>query len=216
MTGSIVVINPNSTERITRQIRDAVSVLGGNVTVVTSPGGPPAIESDAEAAASVLPLLATAEAHGGAAAYVVACFSDPGLDELRRSDDAPSFGIAESALRAAISISEQVGIVSSVEDSVPRHQRYWKRLGIEERVVADMAVGLGVLDLETEDAYERVEAAGESLVRAAAGVVVLGCTGMTHMAERLQARLGVPVIDPCRAAVCAAMRAVSDPNAKGP
>ncbi|MEE9184397.1 MAG: aspartate/glutamate racemase family protein [Acidimicrobiia bacterium] len=216
MTGPIVVINPNSTERITRQIRDAVSVLGGNLTVVTSPGGPPAIESDAEVAASVLPLLATAEAHGRAAAYVVACFSDPGLDELRRGRDAPSFGIAESALGAAISMAEQVGIVSSVEDSIPRHQRYWKRLGIEERVVADIAVGLGVLDLETEDAYERVEEAGESLVRAGAGAVVLGCTGMTHMAERLQARLGVPVIDPCRAAVAAAMRAVIDPTAGGP
>jgi Asp/Glu/hydantoin racemase len=77
-------------------------------------------------------------------------------------------------------------------------------------------VGLGVLDLETEDAYERVEEAGESLVRAGAGAVVLGCTGMTHMAERLQARLGVPVIDPCRAAVAAAMRAVIDPTAGGP
>ena len=168
MTEPIVVINPNSTERITQQIRDAVSVLGGNVTVVTSPDGPSAIESDGDVVACVQPMLATAAAHAGAAAYVVACFSDPGLDELRQAGHTPTFGIAESALRQAMSVAERVGIVSSVEDSIPRHQRYWKRLGIEGRVVEDIAVGLGVLELDSEDASWRVEVVGESLVEAGA------------------------------------------------
>lgn len=38
---------------------------------------------------------------------------------------------------------------------------------------------------------------------------------MTHMQERLQARLGVPVIDPCQAAVDAAVRAVDGEPAEG-
>ncbi len=202
----ILVINPNSTERITQQIRDAVSGMGRSIEVVTSPGGPAAIESDAEVAASVGPLLDTARDHGEAAAYVVACFSDPGLDELRQAGEPPAYGIAESALRAAMALADKVGVVSSVSDSIPRHERYWKRLHVEDRIAADIAVGLGVLELETEDAYERVRAVGESLIAAGAGAVVLGCTGMTHMQARLEAHLGVPVIDPCQAAVAAAVQ----------
>ena len=99
MPEAIVVINPNSTERITQQIRDAVSGLSESVTVVTSAEGPPAIETDGDVIASVEPMLNTADANRGAAAYVIACFSDPGLDELRQTRETPAFGIAESALR---------------------------------------------------------------------------------------------------------------------
>ena len=208
MAETIVVINPNSTERITQQIRDAVSSVSDNVIVVTSTEGPPAIETDSDVIASVEPMLNTADANGGAAAYVVACFSDPGLDELRQTRRAPAFGIAESALRSAVTKADKVGIVSSLEDSIPRHKRYWKRLGLEGRVVGDIPVGLGVLDLDTEDAFAKVKAAGESLVAAGAGAVVLGCTGMTNLGERLQAELAVLVIGPCQAAVTEAVRAV--------
>lgn len=209
MPATIVVINPNSTERITRQIRDAVSTVSSRVTVVTSLRGPPAIERDEDVAASVVPMLDVALAHDEAAAYVVACFSDPGLDELRGIRDIPAFGIAESAIRSAMEAAEKVGIVSSVEDSIPRHQRYWRRLGISDRVAGDIAVGLGVLELDTEEARERVRAAGEALVTAGAGAVVLGCTGMTHMQGRLEAHLQVPVIDPCQAAVSLAEEAIN-------
>lgn len=208
MASRVVVINPNSTERITEQIREAVAGLSDDLRVVTSPGGPAAIETDHDVAASVGPMLETAAGNSEADAYVVACFSDPGLDQLRDSSDAPVFGIAESAVRAAARLADRVGIVSSVDESIPRHDRYWMRLGLDQAVVGDIAVGLGVLELEGEEAYRRVEVAGRALVEAGAGAVVPGCTGMTHMQDRLQNSLGVPVVDPCRAAVTAALEVV--------
>jgi len=45
-----------------------------------------------------------------------------------------------------------------------------------------------------------------------ADVIVLGCTGMTHMQQRLSPTLGVPVIDPCRAAVEIARDALEAPK----
>ena len=81
--------------------------------------------------------------------------------------------------------------------------------------MGDIPVGLGVLDLDTEDAFAKVKAAGESLVAAGAGAVVLGCTGMTNLGERLQAELAVLVIDPCQAAVTEAVRAVGAETADG-
>ncbi len=200
----VVVINPNSTERITDQIREAAGAHSDVVVdVVTSMRGPAAIESDQHVVDSVAPLLATAAAHE-AEAYVVACFSDPGLDDLRAIAGVPCFGIAESAVLAG-SAAGPVGIVSSVDASIPRHERYWERRGLSDRVMGDRAVGLGVLDLDTEDAFARVQEAATALVGRGAAAIVLGCTGMTHMVGRLEESLGVPVIDPVQAATRAAV-----------
>jgi Asp/Glu/hydantoin racemase len=206
---TILVVNPNSSEAITAQIRDAVSAVDDDVVVITSTGGPPAIESDDDVFAAVSPMVEVMEDHG-AAAYVVACFADPGLDYVREVVDAPAFGINQSAIHTAMEMGRGVGIISSVADSLPRHARYWEKLGVDNRIVADVALGLGVLELETPEAYEAALAAGRSLLEAGADVIVLGCTGMTHMEARLRDELGVPVVDPCRAAVETARRALQE------
>lgn len=205
-TSSIVVINPNSSDSITHEIRDAVGA--GDVDVVTSMDGPAAIESDADVIAAVEPLVQTAAAHP-AEAYVVACFSDPGLDRLRAATDRSVFGIAESAMGEALERGHTVGVISSVAASVPRHARYWAQLGVLERVVGDLPLNRGVLDLNDEAAYLAARDAGRQLVELGADVIVLGCAGMTHMEVRLEAELGVAVVDPCRAAVARARRALA-------
>ena len=203
----ILVINPNSSPSITEQIAEAVGA--DDVRVVRSSDGPPAIETDEDVVAAVGPMIETAAAFDAAA--VVACFSDPGLTELRDSSPVPAFGIAESALRRALELGDRVGVISSVNDSLPRHARHWRRLGLGDRVVADIPLGLGVLELNTGSAYRRAEAAGRQLLAGGADVIVLGCTGMTHMRARLGRSLRVPVVDPCRAAVDAARTAVRKP-----
>lgn len=202
---TILVINPNSSERITAQIRDAVSAVDDDVVVITSAGGPSAIETDDDVDSAVDPMIELVEDHK-AAAYVVACFSDPGLGYLREMADAPAFGIAEAAIHVAMEQGDNIGIISSVADSLPRHGRYWEELGVIDRVVADVPLGLGVLELDTPQAYGAALEAGRSLLEAGADVIVLGCTGMTHMEARLRDELGVLVIDPCRAAVETARR----------
>lgn len=203
MTEPIVVINPNSSEKITRQIREAVP--GDDIAVKTSHAGPPAIESDADVIAAIEPMLAVASSHD-ASAYIVACFSDPGLDELRARGAAPAFGIAEAAIRLAKEAGSKIGVISSVAASIPRHERYWEKLGVADLIVADVPLGLGVLELDTPRAEALAQQAGQRLVESGADVIVLGCTGMTHMAATLGEQLGVPVVDPCRAAVQLARR----------
>jgi len=211
--GTVCVVNPNSSENISRQIEDAVIALandmGVEAEVVTCHGGPAAVESDEDVAAAVGPMLETALAHP-ADAYVVACFSDPGISELRSAMDEPVFGIAESAVLAAMSRGRQVGIISALDIAIPRHHRYWDRIGVSARIVADIATGRGVLDLESEDAYQDVLGTGRKLAEAGAESVVLGCTGMTHLRTRLQNDLGIPVIEQWRAALTLAAAALRD------
>ena len=103
----------------------------------------------------------------------------------------------------------RAGIVSSVDASIPRHDRYWRSLGLSEHVAADIAVGLGVLELHTDDAYRRVKATARELIDQGADGVILGCTGMTHMVKPLSEELGVLVVDPCQAAARLAVEATA-------
>ena len=137
-------------------------------------------------------------------AYVTACFSDPGIQKMRDQLGVPVLGIGESSALEAISLGNNVGIISSVEAAIPRHNRYWKHLEIKSKIIADIATGRGVLDLESEEAYNDIRATGEQLTRIGADVLVLGCTGMAHLRPRLQEELGVPIVEPCQAALKAA------------
>ena len=218
MTTTILVINPNSTERITSQIEEAIIDLAKELKVtskvVTSPHGPAAIESDVDVQAAIQPMIDVAT-NQPADAYVTACFSDPGIHEMRHRFSVPVLGIGESSALEAISLGRNVGIISGVEAAIPRHNRYWERLGIAGRIIADMATGRGVLDLESEEAYHDIRATGKQLTKLGADVLVLGCTGMTHLRPRLQEELGVPIVEPCQAALKAAALKLKDKQLLG-
>lgn len=211
MNGKVVMINPNSTEYITRQLAKAASESVDSdleVKVLTNREGPAAIESDQDVIDSVSSMLETLRSHP-ADAYVVGCFSDPGLAAARQEFSSPVFGIAESSIWAALQISPSVGIIAGLDKAIPRHQIYWEKLGATENIVGEIACGRGVLDLESEEAYQDVLAAGTRLREAQAEVLVLGCAGMTKMADRLAGDLGIPVVEPCRAALQRAASALS-------
>ena len=101
--------------------------------------------------------------------------------------------------------ARNVGIISSVDASIPRHERYWRRLGISDRIVSDIAIGRGVLDLEGSEAFADTLATAREVVAGGAEVVVLGCTGLSHVRKDLAHALGVPVVDPCQAATSMAL-----------
>jgi hypothetical protein len=88
MSAPIVVINPNSTVAVTDAIDEAVAPLrmagGPAIVCVTLAEGPPGIETQAHVEQVVQPIsrLIRAREHD-AAAFVIACFSDPGLHLAR-------------------------------------------------------------------------------------------------------------------------------------
>ena len=213
MPGLIKVVNPNSTEAISAQIKEGVgdlaSGLGVEIKVLTCVTGPPAVESDQDVSEAAQAMLSMIENYP-ADAFVVACFSDPGIEELRSLLEVPVVGIGESSLLMAMSRGRKVGIISALEKAIPRHFRYWERLGFASRVVADLATGRGVLELGSEEAYSDGLRTGRDLCQAGADVVVLGCTGLVGLRGRLQDDLGVPVIEPCQAGVRLAAAALHD------
>ncbi|GAA3606133.1 aspartate/glutamate racemase family protein [Kineosporia mesophila] len=210
----VVVINPTSSAEITAGIQETLDQAarrwGVTATAVTSYGGPRTIESDDDGRAAVSPLLATAGQHR-ADAYVLATFSEAGLDELRAAAPVPVIGIAEAALTSAMAHSRRLGVISTVPMATFRHELYWAKLGVSGRVVADLAIGRSEFDLGSRDAANAVLVAGRELVdRRGAEAVILGCVGLGHLRGPLADELGVPVIEPCAAGVAMAAMALAD------
>ncbi|MGH7057650.1 MAG: aspartate/glutamate racemase family protein, partial [Acetobacteraceae bacterium] len=156
MSNPIYVINPNSNTSVTAVIDAAVAPLrssdGPPVTCLTLADGPPAIESQRSADAVVAPRLRKAALlEEDAAAFVVACFSDPGLFSLREQSRPPVLGIAECGVVTALTLGRSFGVVAILQASVARHLRYFAAMGVLGPLAADLPVGLGVAELADEE-----------------------------------------------------------------
>lgn len=102
----ILVINPNSSPAVTAAIDAALDPLrlaGGPAIAVTDlPEGPASIGSQQDADSVVMP-LARRIAADAADAFVIACFSDPGLHTAREvAGGRPVMGIAEWGILRAL------------------------------------------------------------------------------------------------------------------
>ena len=212
-SGRILVINPNSNPEVTAGLEEAVRPfvfeVGPEVLCIDLPDGPFGIESEADVEA-VIPLLEARMRRDSADAFVIACYSDPGIDVCRRAVAKPVLGIGESAMVTAMTRGRRFGVVAILEASIPRHLRYIEALGIERRLAGERALELRVHELADEArSWDRlVEVATALRDKDGADVVILGCAGMSRYRGRLETLLGLPVIDPTQAAVGVAFSAL--------
>ncbi len=212
MSQPIVVINPNSTEAVTRAIDAALAPLripgGPEIVCQTLADGPPGVESQSDADAVIAPLRrAIAAQDNSAAAFVIACFSDPGLHAAREATAKPVLGIAECGILTALTLGQRFGVISILAKSIPRHLRYYGAMGIGQRLAGDLPIGLGVTELgDARTTLARMSEIGATLRdRHGADVLVLGCAGMAHYRDALDAALGIPVVEPTQAAAVMAI-----------
>ena len=213
---TIYIINPNSSQHVTQGIDRAIDPMraASPVPIIarTLAEGPPGIETQAHVDGVVGPMLAHCAAlEDRASAFVVACFSDPGLVALREQSSRPVMGIAEAAVLTAMTLGQRFGILSILRGSIPRHMRYFGAMGVMDRLAGDEPLELGVLELADETrTFERLKTVGASLRDGAgADVLILGCAGMTAFRGELETTLGVPVIEPCQAATAMAIGRVA-------
>ena len=214
MTGTVRVINPNSNVAVTASMSAALEPLrtadGPAIDCVTLTDGPFGIESQADVAA-VEPLLgAYVTADNAASAFVIACYSDPGLALCRDATARPVFGIAECAVLTALTRAPSFGVISILSASIPRHMRHLRERMLQGNCAGDRALELSVAEVESgAQTFDKMVAVGTELRDLdGAGCIVMGCAGMAKHRRPLQDALGVPVIDPVQAATGMAVSAV--------
>ncbi|MFT5173954.1 MAG: allantoin racemase [Gammaproteobacteria bacterium] len=211
----IRIINPNSNSQVTEAMSTALEPLrmagGPRLDCVTLEQGPPGIESQAHVS-QVEPLLAQRiQSDNEADAFVIACYSDPGLHLCRELTTRPVLGIAECAILTAMTRGSCFGVISILHNSVARHRRHLRERRLDHLCAGDRPLGLSVAQVASGDnTYERMLTVGTALRDDdGAEVIIMGCAGMARHREPLQDALGMPVIDPTQAATSMAIGAVS-------
>ena len=200
MTQRILVINPNSTLAVTQGIDRALEPLrlpGGPVfECATLTEGPPGIQTQRDVDGVIGPLtrLIASRDHD-CDAFVIACYSDPGLHSAREVTGKPVLGISECGVLTALTVGHRFGVIAILAGSIPRHLRYLGAMGVSDRLAAELPVGLQVTELsDVERTKSRLIDTGRRLVEDhGAHVVVMGCAGMAQYRRALEDAIGVPV-----------------------
>jgi allantoin racemase len=210
----IRVVNPNSNEAVTRGIDAAVQPLrfegGPDIVCSTLAEGPFGVETQEHVESVALPLRRLVEADNSSDAFVIACYSDPGLHVCREGTARPVFGIAECGVLAALARAERFGVIAIMQRSIARHIRYLRQMGLMERLAGERPLNMSVAETASgEGTLARMIEVGRALKdQDGAQAVVMGCAGMARHRKPLEDALGVPVIDPTQAAVTMALGVV--------
>jgi len=209
---NILVINPNSNETVTEGLRISLAGFANDARIQcrTLTDGPFGIESDEDIARAASLVLAEVAAAATFDAFVIACYSDPGLAECRELHRAPVFGMQQSAVETAVSYGGKFGVLALSDVSIARHRSYIRKLGYADKLAMELALDISVDEAANgPDTPDKVLINGRRLVEEfGASSVILGCAGMAAIKKIAQKKLPVPVIEPAQAAVQLAIEAV--------
>lgn len=210
MDRALVVINPNSTQAVTDGIAMALEPLhrfGIPIRCLTLAKGPPGIETQEQADRTIPHMLdLAAQEASNALGFVIACFGDPGLHALRDTTTLPVLGIQEAALTTAMTLGQSIGVIAIKPASIIRHKRTFAAMGITDRIAGDRALGIGVTSLAGDGTLDAMIATGCTLRDTdGADVLIMGCAGMARYRAPLEKATGLPVVEPCQAAVAMAL-----------
>jgi len=204
----IKVLIPNSSEdfRVSQiEERKRAASPGTEVEVVCLPHGPISIESaydEAMAAPYIIEEVKKAESEGFDAVSLD-CAMDTVVRAAREAVRIPVTSAGEASYLLAMSLCRKFSVVTVLKSTAAEIRENIARYGFESRVSSVRCADVPVLELSDEKkAYSAILKESKKAVEGeGAEVIVLGCTGMSSLARRLQEELGIPVIDPAVAAL---------------
>ncbi|WP_371227936.1 aspartate/glutamate racemase family protein [Roseovarius sp. 2305UL8-3] len=141
-----------------------------------------------------------------ASAYVVACFSDPGVFAARQLTDKPVIGIGEAGFAAAMMLGDQIGTISVSKGGAKKVKRQVRHLGLTMRHGGHRDLGLDYGDLQHHDLVnETLIRRVQEMVDEGVDVVLFAGAGLAQYAGNLQMKTSLPVVDPTQAAALVAL-----------
>jgi allantoin racemase len=210
----ILVINPNSNTAVTAAIDAAADPFrfadGPEIVSLTLEDGPYGVETQKDADSVTMPLRRTLDEAVDFDAFVIACYSDPGIQVCREARRGPVFGIGECAIATALTRGDRFGVLAISNRSVARHMRYLRQIGMTSRLAGERSLDMSVAETASgKGTLERMIEVGRVLTQQdGADVLIMGCAGMARHRSELEKQVGVPVIDPTQAALALALGAV--------
>ncbi|EFG84234.1 Asp/Glu racemase [Novacetimonas hansenii] len=220
--GRILILNPNSSAKVTDVIEAGIAGMRGivahDIDVICLPEGPLGIatQADADRAAVLVQEKIRTEP---ADAYIISCFSDPGLLGSREEHAGTGriiLGCGESAILHALTHGDKFGIIALSPLSCIRQARIIRMMGLTQRYVGSQSIDASAESAATLAVAARMIQAGRQLMDKGTNTVILGCAGMAHFCPILESALGIPVMEPTIEALAMAMGRMGLRQARAP
>jgi Asp/Glu/hydantoin racemase len=212
----LLVINPNTTTEITDKVAEAICALAPEhveVHAFTGAFGPRYIASRATfAIASHASLDVYARQYAGAHAVLLGCFGDPGLDAIREVASVPVIGLIEASVAACAAYEGRYSIVTGGVLWPQMLTESLRARGLDKNLASICAVAPtgGQIASDPEGALGVLaDACLRAVKEDGAACVILGGAGLVGLAEKVQARIGYPVICSVEAGAQAAFAAMA-------
>jgi allantoin racemase len=209
----ILFIRPIVTERpdsIEEKILSRFASRGTKIKALHLQQGPASIECEADLARSepfVLEIIEQVkkEKYGGIVSY---CFVNPGVKAGKKLTNKPLIGSGEAAISLALCLGKKIGIITVAKELVPIINKQNAALVSAGMINCIRSIDVPVLNLyEDKNLLDKLfEESHKAVIDDGADVLVLGCTGILEVADKLHQKLeaadmDVPVVDPAAASV---------------
>lgn len=204
----ILVINPNSNVLVTEKMQDSFDNHSPNGSVgvdfITLSGAPFGIETDADIK-FVEPLIINkiSDELDEYDAFVIACYSDPGLNEAKQIFKKPIYGIHETSVKFCTKLRHNFGVIALGDESIQRHIDYIKALNLESYYIGENALNISVNEaVSDKSTFSKIIISGRDLIeKQRVEMIILGCAGLAKHRAAVERELGVKVIDPVQTSV---------------
>ncbi|MDR7316748.1 aspartate/glutamate racemase family protein [Brevibacillus nitrificans] len=210
---------PKSAEEVERRGRllQQWAASGTTIEMAYATEGPASIESMYEeyiAIPQYAKNMVRLEREGFAAA-IVGCAGDPGIDVYRElCTNMLVVGPGMSGFHAAALLGRKFTLLTVADSMIASSYELIQKSGLASSVASVLAVNIPVLELShnrTQTLEKLVRIGRDAIEKDRADVLVLGCMSMAFLqvAEDMQKQLGIPVINPAKAALKLAESLVS-------
>ncbi|MCD6370645.1 MAG: aspartate/glutamate racemase family protein [Thermoplasmata archaeon] len=184
----VIIVNPVKVE--IRDIeRDYIKkqYSQDKLKIVNVKNGPETIEGFMTKTIACESILEIVDELKDGSAVVINCFGDPCLFELRELLNIPVFGAGETTMHMAAMLGE-FSVIGPGDNMISWTRIQAREYGVFDKLISVEKVHLTVKDIlsAAESVYQSTKKAAVKSIKDGADVVVLGCTGFSVMAERLQ------------------------------
>ncbi|MGC3985092.1 MAG: aspartate/glutamate racemase family protein [Pseudorhodoferax sp.] len=219
----LLLVNPNLTQAVTDAVLAAArgrAAPGTELVAVTGRFGPAVIGSRAENALAQHGVLELVAQHApGCDAVVLGVSLDTALWACRELLDVPVVGMTEAGLLCGATVATRIGLLTNGARMGPLYRELVQSYGLGERLAGVETLALTPQQMvgAPQDAQDAVLTAARTLVeRDGAEAVLLAGAAMASMAEALQPRLPVPLLDGvgCAVALAQALAGLRLPRAR--
>ncbi len=195
------VLKDDANEERNRRELSLLGRPGLEFEVRSLPGGPASIESefdDRMASPWVLEEVMKAREEGFDAIFV-SCMGDVAINAARELTDVPVIAPLQTCLAVASTLGDTTGVVTVLKNLVPILNRKAREYGFDKNLAGIRSIEIPVLELESNKrrvVESLVSESKDMMDKNHVDSIILGCTGLLGVANEVQERLGVPVLDP--------------------